>query len=475
MKMTKILSAAIGGLLMASCAVVQEEPARLVILHTNDTHSHIDPVGSSGLGGVARRKVLIDSVRTAEQNVLLVDAGDIVQGTLYFHLFGGQAEQQMMNELGYDIQILGNHEFDNGISGLRAMVEKARPTLLSSNYTFSDTLLSSRIKPYTVREYAGKRIGLFALNLNPRGMVAEGNYDGVGFLPWKDTAESIVGHLRNREKCDYVIAVTHIGVESSAENPELFGDRQLARETMGINLIIGGHSHSRLVPALKETNLRGDTVVIVQTGRYGAELGEVTLDLLSGKITQRLIAVDSHLDSLRDSTLMEKIEPFRAGIDSLYNNEVFRLNSAEPIAGRSLQMQAFVARFLKQRGEKLAGGPVDVAIGNKGSLRTTWQPGAVSEGAVLDMMPFRNRLVILELKGSDLAEAFKVMEARGGDITTGLENVDPEKTYRVATIDYLANGGDYMTPLTRGRRIAESGQWLFDELLDYLKNKTITL
>ncbi len=476
---SKILCGAAALTLLSACAASQSAPEQLVILHTNDTHSHIDPLADSDLGGVARRKVIIDSVRAAEPNVLVVDAGDIVQGTLYFHLYGGEVEQQMLNELGYDLQILGNHEFDNGVDGLRKMAAQARPTLLSSNYAFEDSLLASRFKPYVVKQFSNKRVGLFALNLNPKGMISEGNYDGITFLPWKESTEQVVNTLRNDEKCDYVIAVTHIGVDGSDENPELFGDLQVAQQTSGIDIIIGGHSHTRLEPGRKVVNAAGDSVLIVQTGKYGTAVGELTLDLESGKVTDRLISVDSRLDARRDSELMAKIEPYRAGIDSLYNREIFILEANEPVNGRSVALQQFTAKFIANRGEKILGKPVDVAIGNKGSLRTTWSPGPVSEGAVLDMMPFRNRLVVLELKGSDLIDAIKVMDARGGDIIGGISDpkaIDPTRSYRVATIDYLANGGDYMTPLTRGTRLAESRRWVFEELLDYLNDqKTINL
>lgn len=126
---------------------------RLVILHTNDTHSHIDPLPDNDMGGVARRKVLIDSVRAAEPNVLLVDAGDIVQGTLYFHLYKGEVEQRMLNELGYDVQILGNHEFDNGMSALAVMDSMASPALIATNYDLSGSSIGRYYQPYIVKEY----------------------------------------------------------------------------------------------------------------------------------------------------------------------------------------------------------------------------------------------------------------------------------------------------------------------------------
>lgn len=142
------------------CAMALSSPhassEHLVILHTNDTHSQIDP-NNKDQGGILRRKVLVDSVRSARQNVMLVDAGDAVQGTLYFSLYGGEVEQKMMNALGYDIQILGNHEFDNGIDELAKMYAGVNATKLATNYDLSDTKLSSMFRPYTIKQIGDKK------------------------------------------------------------------------------------------------------------------------------------------------------------------------------------------------------------------------------------------------------------------------------------------------------------------------------
>lgn len=477
MKLTKIIFVAAAAAL-TGCAAGNQADNTLVIVHTNDTHSHIDPLTDNDMGGVARRKVIIDSIRQADPNVLVVDAGDIVQGTLYFHLYKGEAEQKALNELGYDIQILGNHEFDNGMPALKKMLDSARPTLLSSNYDFSESVLDGMFSPYMTRKIGRHKVGIMALNLDPKGMVAEGNYDGVRYMPWKQATERTVDILRNREKCDYVIAITHIGYSGSDENPDLFGDVQVARQTLGINLIIGGHSHTLLSPAVKVANAVGDSVTIVQTGKYGQYVGEIKLDLNNGDITETLIPVDSRLDSRRDPAVMAAFEPYRAGIDSLYSRTVARLDSSEPLSGRDEAMKNFAADFIADRGSKLIGAPVDGAIGNKGGLRTTWKPGDISEGAAIDMMPFSNRIVVLEISGRDLADAFKVMAARGGDAVSGITSsaqIQPDRTYRIATIDYLANGGDYMEPLTRARRIAESRTLAYDDLLEYFKEHPVVV
>lgn len=477
MKLTKILFVAAAAAL-TGCAAGNQADNTLVIVHTNDTHSHIDPLTDNDMGGVARRKVIIDSIRQADPNVLVVDAGDIVQGTLYFHLYKGEAEQKALNELGYDIQILGNHEFDNGMPALKKMLDAARPTLLSSNYDFSESVLDGMFSPYMTRKIGRHKVGIMALNLDPKGMVAEGNYDGVRYMPWKQATERTVDILRNREKCDYVIAITHIGYSGSDENPDLFGDVQVARQTSGINLIIGGHSHTLLSPAVRVANAEGDSVTIVQTGKYGQYVGEIKLDLNNGDITETLIPVNSRLDSRRDPAVMAAFEPYRAGIDSLYSRTVARLDSSEPLSGRDEAMKNFAADFIADRGSKLIGAPVDGAIGNKGGLRSTWKPGDISEGAAIDMMPFSNRIVVLEISGRDLADAFKVMAARGGDAVSGITSeaqIQPDRTYRIATIDYLANGGDYMEPLTRARRIAESKTLAYDDLLEYFKEHPVVV
>ena len=473
MKLTKILF--IAALLGLTGCSSTSEPEELVIIHTNDTHSMIDPEESTDMGGVLRRKVLIDSIRAEHPNVMVVDAGDIVQGTLYFNLFKGKVEQEVVNRLGYDLQILGNHEFDNGMDGLKNMLAEARPTLLASNYEFSDSLLSAKFAPYYIKEAAGKKIGFMAINLNPEGMVAEGNYDGVTFLPWREKAQATIDRLRNDEKVDYVVAITHIGYNGSDENPDLFGDRQLAARTSGINLIIGGHSHTLLDPAEQVTGADGNPVLICQLGKNGRYLGETKINLTTGEVTEKIIPVDSRLDSRRDEELMKALEPYRAGVDSLYAHEVGRVATDEPLNNKSQKMWDFAGNFVLDRGRKLASG-VEGAISNKGGLRVTWNPGPLTEGQAIDMMPFNNRIVIIDIKGADLIEAFKVMDARGGDIAVGIpagSDINPNRTYRIATIDYLANGGDYMEPLTRAKVVASSPKVAYEELLDYLSENPI--
>ena len=175
-----LAASAIAAASFTSCK--EQADNKLVILHTNDTHSQIEP-GRDGLGGVMRRKAVIDSVRAAEKNVMVVDAGDAVQGTLYFYLYGGAVEQEVMNILGVDTRILGNHEFDNGIDSLASVLKLSQAEKLASNYKLDNTPLKGMFKPYSIKEFGGKRIGFIGLNLDPDGIISKGNYDGLEFAP----------------------------------------------------------------------------------------------------------------------------------------------------------------------------------------------------------------------------------------------------------------------------------------------------
>ena len=300
-------------LIMPSCSPKTSEGEKLVILHTNDTHSQIDPL-SDGLGGVMRRKAVIDSVRAANQNVLLVDAGDAVQGTLYFYLYGGKVEQEIFNILGVETRILGNHEFDNGIDSLAAVLALSDAEKISTNYHLDNTSLKGMFQPYTIKEYGGKRIGILGINLDPNGIISKGNYDGLEFLPIVATANLAAEKLKKEEKVDAVIALTHIGYNPAG----LVGDSVLATNSHDIDIIIGGHSHDTIDPTTEKgarrsrlTNLDGEEVLVVQTGKSGRNLGKIEINLdslgLGGRPKYELIRIDGRYDGYTDPVLAEKI------------------------------------------------------------------------------------------------------------------------------------------------------------------------
>ena len=386
MKISKlILSALFGAILIAPTASAE----KLVILHTNDTHSMIDPDDTDGLGGVLRRKVVIDSVRKAEKNVLLVDAGDFVQGTLYFNIYRGEVEQKMMNELGYDIRILGNHEFDNGIDELADLLADSQAELLATNYDLSQSALARKFRPFTIREVGDKLVGFIAVNLNPEGMITKGNYDGVVYNDAVKAANAAAWWLKHIDKVDAVVAVTHIGYEPTMPP----GDRQLAELSEDIDVIIGGHSHdlirpdaapdSRLQPEVR--NADGRIVTVGQLGKSGKYIGKMEIDLDSLTTRYETIRIDGRLDSRIDPRLDAVIEPYRRGVDSLMHVVVGK--SAVDMPKGSNELLNFGADFIFERGRKFAG-DVDLAIVNKGGLRRSLPKGDITEGMIITLMPF---------------------------------------------------------------------------------------
>lgn len=472
-------------------AVPQADAERLVIMHTNDTHSLIDPDDKDNMGGVGRRKVLVDSIREAEDHTLLIDAGDAVQGTLYFNLYGGKLETRLMNALGYDIRILGNHEFDNGVDSLAAVLRHADSDLISTNYDLSGSPLEPLFDKYEIRRVGDKRVGIIGINLEPKGMISDGNYDGVEYLDAIEAANAAAWWLKHVEGVDAVVAVTHIGYKSTP----LPGDVDIARRSRDIDVIIGGHTHDLIRPdggelASRVPNLDGREVLITQEGKNGKHLGVVTLDIDSTvSADYRIIPVDSHLDSRVDPGIIELIAPYRAGVDSLMQRRV--ATAAIELPQSSQELLNFCTDVVFDRGRQLDPG-VELALLNKGGIRRGLPKGAVTEGQIITMMPFNNRVQVIDIKGADLLPALLQMARVGGsgvskgvdvkfvpqtdDADARLESVtvngqplDPDRTYRVATIDYIAKGGDYMTTMTNHNLLATSPTELYKDILTYLK------
>lgn len=471
---------------------------KLVILHTNDTHSMIDPDDADGLGGVLRRKVVFDSVKAAEKNVLIVDAGDFVQGTLFFNLYRGEVEQKMMNELGYDIRILGNHEFDNGIDELADLLADSRAEMLSTNYDLSQSALGKKFRPFTIREVGDKQVGFIGINLRPEGMISEGNYDGVVYLDAIKAANAAAWWLKHIDKVDAVVAITHIGYDPTMPP----GDKLLAEVSEDIDIIIGGHSHDLIKPSAgaearlqpKVKNVAGKEIVVGQLGKSGKYVGKIEIDLDDLSTTYETIRIDSRLDNKTDKRLAEMIAPYRRGVDSLMHVVVGK--SAVDMPKESMELLNFGADFIFERGRKLSD-KVELAIINKGGLRRSLPKGDITEGMIITLMPFYNYVNVLDIKGSDLLETFNVMAADGGngvsanvaityDPSTGDcvevlidgEPLDLDRVYRLATIDYLAKGGDYMSALKRGKLVAKGENVLYDDMIEEfrhgsLKNKVI--
>lgn len=268
----------IGGLSLSSFNSV-EKIKKITILHTNDTHSHIDPFPDDdprnpNQGGAARRAVIVEKIRSEEENVLLLDAGDIFQGTPYFNYYGGELEFKIMSMMKYDLATLGNHDFDNGIDGFYAQLPHAKFDFVSANYDFKNTILDEIVKPYKVLKKAGLKIGVFGLGVELEGLVDKKLYKETVYNNPVDVAKDVVRQLKEVEKCDLVICLSHLGFKYKNE-PEKVCDILLAQQTKDIDLIIGGHTHTFLDKPVVEKNSEGKEVLINQVGCYGINLGRI--------------------------------------------------------------------------------------------------------------------------------------------------------------------------------------------------------
>lgn len=261
-------------------ALLAGEKVKLVILHTNDTHSQVEPtekstLKTSDMGGYARRMGMISKIRSEEKNVLLFDAGDFSQGTPYFNFFNGRVEIDALNKMKYSAATLGNHEFDNGIDTLAVVLKNAKFPLISSNYNVDNTALKAFIQPYLILNEFGLKIGVMALNVQPKSLIIESNYKGLIYNDPVMKANEVSAYLKKKQKCDLIICLSHLGSDSTERD---VNDFEIAHKTKYIDLIIGGHSHS-LLENVKTNNVAGRKVTIAQMGKSGLYLGRIDLEL----------------------------------------------------------------------------------------------------------------------------------------------------------------------------------------------------
>ena len=265
-----------GGLGLNSCGF--QNSKRITILHTNDVHSHIDPFPKehslfANLGGVARRATLIQNIREENPNTLLLDAGDIFQGTPYFNFYGGELEFKLMSMLKYDAATIGNHDFDNGIEGLLAQLPFARFKLLSANYDFINTVMNGFVEAYQTFLLNGIKIGVFGLGIKLDGLVGKDLFKETVYLNPIEIAQDMSVLLKNEEKCDLVICLSHLGY--SYRDDQRPSDLKLAAKTDNIDLIIGGHTHTFLEKPVTRQNRLDKSVLVNQVGCYGINLGRI--------------------------------------------------------------------------------------------------------------------------------------------------------------------------------------------------------
>lgn len=286
-----------GGLVLGLPKIVRPKSLvglkRLVILHSNDTHSQIEPLPKThyrfpGMGGYAVRSEFINRVRAEGYPVMVLDSGDIFQGTPYYNIYKGEVGMRLMSEIGYTAATIGNHEFDGGLDGLAAAMKHANFDFISSNYHFKHPELKNRIKEYKVYEIEGVKIGVFGLGVKPYGLIGAISFGDTGYSDPVVTAAKMAYKLKKEKKCDVVVCLSHLGFKT---NGDLIGDFELAKQSKNIDIILGGHSHTLLKNPITIYNSDKQGVLITQNAYAGVRM--TRLDCFLTK-SGSLIFLDAH-------------------------------------------------------------------------------------------------------------------------------------------------------------------------------------
>ena len=506
-----VLLALLVALLPAS-ALAQGGSFTLTILHTNDTHSRIEQFDSSGTscdpgetcyGGVARRNYMINTIRKEGGNLLLVDAGDAFQGSLYFNKFQGLAELHFMNHLGYQAMAVGNHEFDLGPGPLGHFATYANFPLLSANLDVSkEPTLAGKIRPYTILEIGGEKIGLFGLttedvtvisNIGPNVKVKE------AFAAAKAAVAALQSQGVNK-----IIALSHLGYDL---------DNLLATTVSGIDVIVGGHSHTLLGtmsgaagpypnPIISPA---GEPVLVVQDGQWGQYLGRLNVTFDANGVLTGYSGAPILLDASvpQDAQVLDMINTLFAPALSTLKATVVGQTAVELVGERSkvrsqetnLGNLVCDAMLRATRSDK-----TQICITNGGGIRASIKAGNVTVGDVLTVLPFGNTLVDMDLTGAQIIEALEngVSQVESGagrfpqvgglrfaynpslpaksriikvEVLVGgkYEMLDQNKTYRLVTNNFMSTGGDGYSVFTKGKNVYQSGLLMADTLADYIK------
>lgn len=468
---------------------VQKE-TEFVILFTNDFHSQIEPLSkeetyNADRGGVKRIKALVDSVRNAEKTVFLADAGDFVQGTYYFSLLDGVVEMKIMEQLGYDVRTVGNHEFDKKMNGLLDMLTWSNVPVVASNYDFTLSCLANRVETSMIIEKNGIKVGFIGLNVKLDNLVAPSSREGVQWQNAINVADQEAQQLKDKG-ADIVIALSHLGYEQ--ESSSAYYDRGIAMNTRNIDMIIGGHSHTFLNYADYVTNQDNESVPVVQTGSKGICLGYAKIKFDKNNrpsYTYKLIPVKNHLDNKLDPEFSDLIDEYSGSVKYKmeevlgYCPDAIRKGSPEsPLYNVTGDALVWMAKEYMDVN-------ADVGIYNSGGLRAEISAGDLTIGDVYAVYPFDNVLSILTMEGKDLKKLFEYIASNGGlpinsgvklvisnravkSVTLNGKVIDDNKTYTIATIDYLVELGRYGFENALSR--SDSPQIVRDYFVEYFRH-----
>ncbi|MGD9581282.1 MAG: bifunctional UDP-sugar hydrolase/5'-nucleotidase [Vampirovibrionia bacterium] len=482
----------------------------LRVLHTNDVHGRLIPfkLGISDydkeVGGLAGRYTLIKNARKASANVLVLDAGDIMQGTLFFKTHKGKPDIQFMNELGYDAAAIGNHEFDNGCLALAERISEAKFPFLSANLVFDKkTNLNDKVKPYVIKDINGLKVGIIGLTTPD---VVSISVIGEKAKVYK-TAKIVQKYIDKIDpETDVIIILSHLGVNK---------DEKLVKEISGADLIVGGHTHTLLDEPVILTDKKKEKIIVLQSGEFGEHIGDLKLNVHDDKVelvSYKMHSIDHSVS--QDKVVAEQLEPFKKELDAAKTDIIANTTTNINVIRDQVRSQETSGGNFIVDAIKYVYPAVDIALQQGGGIRSDRiiPPGGLTFLDIVEMTPFDSKIEIFDIKGKDLklsleravsklpfsssaflqvsgltfiadlskqpqemSSDYKKIVKKGKRIKSVMVNgqpLDEDKVYKVAAIDFLVNGGDAHISLRDGAsNIERTGVSLTNVLKQYLTAK----
>lgn len=491
LKGIKILAVVILVLSLFACAEVKptpvKSPVNMTILHINDIHGHLEPFevkrGEPPVGGIARIATLVAETKKENPNTIFVAAGDIIHGTNIANLTEGKAIMDCLKEMGLIATSPGNHEFNFGQAVLKARMNEANIPLLAANIRNKKGEMPDYIRKYMIVNVGGLRIGITGLATTDTYVTTHPkNIQDLDFTDPVKSYESVYSEIKN--KIDLMLVLSHLGYQE---------DRKLAAVAKGIDVIIGGHSHTRVERAEKINN-----TIVAQAYQYGEVLGRVDLRVEPGKIIYRGYLIPIQAKIAEDAKIKKIVSDYSAMIgkklDQVIGETLVTLEGErKDVRTRETNLGNLVADVIREATK------ADIAITNGGGIRTSIQKGPIKIKDIYTVFPFDNYLITLELDGATIKEALelsvskypeqlgaflqvsgisftfnpaKKANERVVDVKIGDKDLDNGKKYTVATNDFTAAGGDGYSMLKKGKVVYQDmGNFMRDVLVNYIKGK----
>lgn len=464
----------------------------ITIVHTNDTHSQIDPMTTKDgqtMGGVEMRATLLDIVRKDNKDVMYLDAGDMVQGQPYFNIWKGTLEALCMNQQQLMASTFGNHEFDNGQEPLLEMLKTAKYKLVNCNYHCENTILKDYVVPHMIVENQGIKIGITGVTCNPNQLIFNNYWEGITYEPASEAANREAKVLRDMG-CTLVVVLSH---EGYWDNDSIM-DRKIALQSHDIDLIIGGHTHTNIEEGVVVPNADGKQVVITQTGGKHYNMGMVKVyctkswgDCVVDSIVCSKIHAEDYVNTERYKAVWDTIgirrlvEPYRNELAATMDNVIGHTDIDLLKGDYTSTLSQFTANAYLTIGKTLTGKNMDAAIMNLGGLRNEIKAGDITIGDIYKVFPFDNTIVVLDIKGKYIKKMFAERKMLKMPAMAGIEmtekgvringkSIDTEKVYTICTINYLVEGNDGFGDLARAESINDTGVFIRDAMIEYVKN-----